>query len=77
MLIHQRPPLRDLSHLYTSPVKSFLSLASGEEVVESDLNALRHGLLSLTNPDAGVVVLLVRLVFAFGVADLGLEVAAL
>jgi hypothetical protein len=47
--------------------KSYLSLASGVEVVESDLDALRHGLLTLTDPDTRVVVLLVGLVIAIGV----------
>jgi hypothetical protein len=58
-------------------LKGNLNLASGVEVVERNSDALGHGLLALTDPDTGVVVLLVGLVIAVGVADLALEVAAL
>lgn len=44
------------------------------EVVARLLDALRKRFLSLTNPDAWVVILLVWLVSTFGVADLGSEV---
>lgn len=54
-----------------------LQLSSGVEVVKRNLDTLGHGLLALTYPDTGVVVLLVRLVFTIRVADLGLEVARL
>jgi hypothetical protein len=56
---------------------SDLDLASGVEVVKRDGDALGHSLLTLTNPDTGVVVLLVRLVITVGVTDLALEVARL
>lgn len=51
-----------------------LERAGGVEVLEGLLDAGLHGLLTLANPDAGVVLLLVGLVGALGVADLGLEV---
>jgi hypothetical protein len=54
-----------------------LNLAGGVEVVKRNCDALGHGLLTLTNPDTGVVVLLVGLVVAVGVTDLALEVARL
>lgn len=44
------------------------------EVVEGLHNASLHGLLTLANPDSGVVLLLVGLVGTLGVAHLGLEV---
>jgi hypothetical protein len=44
----------------------FLGLASSVEVLESSLEALRHGLLAFTDPYARVVVLLVGLVLAIG-----------
>jgi hypothetical protein len=47
------------------------------EVLKRNSEALRHGLLTLTNPDTGVVVLLVGLVIAVRVTDLSLEVARL
>lgn len=46
----------------------------GVEDLQSLLDAGLHGLLTLTNPDAGVVVLLVGLVSAVRVADLRVEV---
>jgi hypothetical protein len=58
-------------------LKGNLNLTSGVEVLERDSEALGHGLLALTDPDTGVVVLLVGLVVAIGVTDLALEVAAL
>jgi hypothetical protein len=54
-----------------------LSLACGKEVLKTSLDTLGHGLLALTDPDTRVVVLLVRLVIAIGVADLGLKVVLL
>ena len=51
-----------------------LERAGSVEVLEGLLNAGLHGLLTLANPDAGVVLLLVGLVGTLGVADLGLEV---
>ena len=51
-----------------------LERAGSVEVLEGLLDASLHGLLTLANPDAGVVLLLVGLVGALGVADLGLEV---
>lgn len=44
------------------------------EVIEGLHNASLHGLLTLANPDSGVVLLLVGLVGTLGVANLGLEV---
>lgn len=46
------------------------------EIVESLLDASGHRLLSLSDPDSRVVVLLVRLVGAIRVTDLRLEVCA-
>lgn len=51
-----------------------LERAGSVEVLEGLLDAGLHGLLTLANPDAGIVLLLVRLVGALGVADLGAEV---
>lgn len=47
------------------------------EVLASLLDTGRQGLFALTDPDTGVVVLLVGLVGTFGVTDLGLEVVLL
>lgn len=46
-----------------------LFLVGGVEVVKGSMQALGHGLLALTYPDARVKVLLVGLVLAFRVAD--------
>ena len=54
-----------------------LDLAGSVEVVKRGSDTLGHGLLTLTDPDTGVVVLLVGLVVTVGVTDLGLEVARL
>ena len=54
-----------------------LQLASGVEVLKRNSEALRHGLLTLANPDTGVVVLLVWLVVTVWVTDLGLDVILL
>lgn len=54
-----------------------LQLASGVEVLKTSLDPLGHGLLTLTYPDTGIVVLLVGLVLTVRVADLGLEVGLL
>jgi hypothetical protein len=59
------------------PCGSYLDLARSIEVLEASLDPLGHGLLSLTYPDTGVVVLLVWLVLAIGVANLRLEVVLL
>ena len=37
-------------------------LAGSVEVLQTLLHSLRHGLLALTDPDSGIIVLLVRLV---------------
>lgn len=58
-------------------VKTFLQLASSVEVLQSNLDTLGHGLLTLTNPDAGVEELLVGLVLTVGVTDSGQEVVLL
>jgi hypothetical protein len=60
-----------------SPYGSHLDLARSIEVFETSLDPLGHGLLTLTYPDTGVVVLLVWLVLAVGVANLRLEVVLL
>lgn len=70
------------SNLTQRPDKIFfrsggLKLTSSVEVLKRDSNTLRHGLLTLTNPDTGVIVLLVGLVVTVGVTDLALEVAGL
>jgi hypothetical protein len=54
-----------------------LELAGSVEVLKGLLGALGHGLLTLTDPDTGVEVLLVGLVGAVGVTDLGEEVVLL
>jgi hypothetical protein len=54
-----------------------LQLASRVEVLQTLGHTGRHGLLSLSDPDAGVKVLLVGLVLAFRVADLRHEVVLL
>lgn len=54
-----------------------LQLASSVEVLQSLLDALAHALLTVTYPHARVEELLVRLVSALGVADLGHEVVLL
>jgi hypothetical protein len=46
-----------------------LELASSVEVLKSNLDTLAHGLLTLTNPHAGVKELLVGLVLAVRVAN--------
>lgn len=55
----------------------FLQLASSVEVLQSRLDTLAHGLLTLTNPHAGVEELLVGLVLTLGVTDGGQEVVLL
>jgi hypothetical protein len=60
--------------IYDIDIASPLQDASGLEVLEGLLDAGGHGLLRLADPDAGVVLLLVGLVGALGVADLGLQV---
>lgn len=55
----------------------FLQLVGSVEVLKSDLSTLGHGLLTLTNPNAGVEVLLVGLVGTIGVTNGGLEVVLL
>lgn len=57
--------------------RRYLQLASSVEIIECHLDALGHGLLALANPDTRVVVLLVGLVIAVGVADLSLDVVDL
>lgn len=47
------------------------------EILAGLLDTGEHGLLGLTDPDTGIVELLVGLAGAIGVADLGLEVALL
>lgn len=47
------------------------------EILAGLLDTGEHGLLSLTDPDTGIVELLVGLVGALRVADLSLEVALL
>lgn len=47
------------------------------EVVKGNLATLRHSFLALTNPNARIVLLLVRLVRALGVANLGHQVVLL
>lgn len=64
----QTPAPWEIEPNTNSGLFSILRLASGVEVVQGDLDALRHGLLTLTDPDTGVVVLLVGLVIAVGVA---------
>lgn len=54
-----------------------LQLTSSVEVIKSLLDTLAHGLLTLTNPHAGVEVLLVGLVSTFGVTDGSQEVVLL
>lgn len=54
-----------------------LQLTSSVEVFQSLLNTLAHGLLTLTNPHAGVKELLVGLVSTLGVTDGGQEVVLL
>jgi len=51
-----------------------LQSTSRQEVLKCLSNTLGHGLLALAHPDARVVLLLVGLVGALGVADLGPEV---
>lgn len=46
----------------------------GVEVVQGLLDTSNHGLLTLTDPDTGVVLLLVGLVSTLGVTDLRLQV---
>ena len=55
----------------------FLQLTSSVEVLQSRLDTLAHGLLTLTNPHAGVEELLVGLVLTLGVTDGGQEVVLL
>ena len=55
----------------------FLQLVGGVEVLKSNLGTLAHGLLTLTNPDTGIEVLLVGLVSTIGVTDSRLEVVLL
>lgn len=57
--------------------KKSLQLTSSVEVIKSLLDTLAHGLLTLTNPHAGVEVLLVGLVSTFGVTDGSQEVVLL
>ena len=64
---------RKLNH----PRSGNLQLAGSVEVLESDLGALAHGLLTLADPHAGVEGLLVGLVGTLGVADHGHEVVLL
>jgi hypothetical protein len=54
-----------------------LQLTSSVEVFQSLLDTLAHGLLTLTNPHAGVEELLVGLVSTLGVTDRGQEVVLL
>lgn len=61
----------------TSILASHLQLAGGVEVLESNLGALAHGLLTLADPHTGVEGLLVGLVGALGVADGGHQVVLL
>ena len=55
----------------------FLQLTSSVEVLQSRLDTLANGLLTLTNPHAGVEELLVGLVLTLGVTDGGQEVVLL
>jgi hypothetical protein len=52
-------------------------LAGGVEIVQRNGNALRHSLLTFTHPDTRVVVLLIWLISAIGIANLTLEVVDL
>jgi hypothetical protein len=58
-------------------VSTNLKLVGGVEVLKSNLGTLAHDLLTLTDPDTGVEVLLVRLVLTIGVTDGGQEVVLL
>lgn len=60
-----------------SPRKNNLQLTSSVKVLQSFLDPLAHGLLTLTHPHAGVEELLVGLVGTFGVTDGGQEVVLL
>ena len=56
---------------------SHLKLVGGVKVLKRNLGTLAHGLLTLTDPDTGVEVLLVGLVLTIGVTDHGHEVVLL
>lgn len=58
-------------------VSTNLKLVGGVEVLKRNLGALAHDLLTLTDPDTGVEVLLVGLVLTIGVTDGGQEVVLL
>ncbi len=55
----------------------FLQLSSAVEVLKTLLNTLGHGLLALSDPDSGIVVLLVWFVLTIWVSDRLLEVVML
>jgi hypothetical protein len=68
-------PIGPLSSIISTPAlfgsyqfqtSRHLQLAGSVEIIERDLDALGHGLLALADPDAGVVVLLVWLLGAWG-----------
>jgi hypothetical protein len=61
----------------TSHRYQHLQLTSSVEVLKGLLDTLAHGLLTLAHPDAGIEVLLVRLVRTVGVTDLLEEVILL
>lgn len=54
-----------------------LQLVGSVEVLQRFGNTFAHCLLTFTNPDTRVIVLLVRLVFTLWVADLSLDVVVL
>lgn len=54
-----------------SPIIHPLQNVVGLEVKQGLLDTVLHDLLTLTDPDSGVVLLLVGLVITLGVADLG------
>jgi len=55
----------------------YLHFSSGVEVDQGFLDTSGHGLLTLTDPDTGVVEFLVGLVLSVRVADLGHEIILL
>lgn len=58
-------------------VSTNLKLVGGVKVLKSNLGTLAHDLLTLTDPDTGVEVLLVGLILTIGVTDGGQEVVLL
>lgn len=56
------------------PAVATLNGTSRQELLKSLLDTGSHGLLTLTNPDARIVLLLVGLVSTLGVTNLGAQV---